>query len=240
MHAINAQKLVKKYKEIIAVNKLSLIINKGDIFSILGTNGAGKTTAIKILSTLTTFDSGSVSIFGLDIVKDKQKIRKIINVSPQETAIASNLTVKENLYFVAGVYNIEDKKERIDNLIAMFSLNDVLNKKGKILSGGWKRKLSIALALINKPQILFLDEPTLGLDVISRRELWKIIQSLKRETTIILTTHYMEEAQLLSDHIAIMHKGQLIACDTKENLLKMAEATSIEDAFTYLISGGSL
>lgn len=192
---IKINNLTKKYKEKLAVDNLNLEIKTGELFSLLGTNGAGKTTTIKMISTLILPTSGTININGLDIIKDREKIKRIINISPQETAIAPNLTVLENLYFMAGIYEIKKAKEKINELIKLFKLEEVLNQKAKILSGGYQRKLSIAISLINDPEILFLDEPTLGLDVISRRELWHIIENLKGKITIILTTHYMWKKQ---------------------------------------------
>lgn len=232
---IEINNLTKKYKEKTAVNDLNLTINKGELFSLLGTNGAGKTTTIKILSTLILPTSGSIKINNLDIIKDKRKIKEIINISPQETAIAPNLTVLENLYFIADIYKISNKKEKIEELIKIFKLEEVLKQKAKTLSGGYQRKLSIAISLINNPKVLFLDEPTLGLDVISRRELWKVIKSLKGNTTIILTTHYMEEAEELSDRIGIMNKGKLIKLGTSKELISSVKAKSFEDAFIKII-----
>ncbi len=232
---IEINNLTKKYKEKTAVNDLSLTINKGELFSLLGTNGAGKTTTIKILSTLILPTSGSIKINNLDIIKDKRKIKEIINISPQETAIAPNLTVLENLYFIADIYKIPNKKEKVEELIKIFKLEEVLKQKAKTLSGGYQRKLSIAISLINNPKVLFLDEPTLGLDVISRRELWKVIKSLKGNTTIILTTHYMEEAEELSDRIGIMNKGKLIRLGTSKELMSSVKAKSFEDAFIKII-----
>lgn len=232
---IEINNLTKKYKEKTAVNDLSLTINKGELFSLLGTNGAGKTTTIKILSTLILPTSGSIKINNLDIIKDKRKIKEIINISPQETAIAPNLTVLENLYFIADIYKIPNKKEKVEELIKIFKLEEVLKQKAKTLSGGYQRKLSIAISLINNPIVLFLDEPTLGLDVISRRELWKVIKSLKGNTTIILTTHYMEEAEELSDRIGIMNKGKLIRLGTSKELMSSVKAKSFEDAFIKII-----
>ena len=205
------------------------------MFSLLGTNGAGKTTTIKILSTLILPTSGNIKINNLDIIKDKRKIKEIINISPQETAIAPNLTVLENLYFIADIYKISNKKEKVEELIKIFKLEEVLKQKAKTLSGGYQRKLSIAISLINNPIVLFLDEPTLGLDVISRRELWKVIKSLKGNTTIILTTHYMEEAEELSDRIGIMNKGKLIRLGTSKELISSVKAKSFEDAFIKII-----
>ena len=181
---------------------------------------------------------GEIKINGLDIIKDRQKIKEILNVSPQETAIAQNLSVKENLEFMAGVYQITNREEKINELIKMFKLEEVLNQKAKTLSGGWQRKVSIAISLINDPKILFLDEPTLGLDVIARKELWSVIKGLKGKITIILTTHYMEEAESLSDKIGIMAKGNLVDVGTADELTKRAECENFEDAFVKIATGG--
>lgn len=240
MYAIETEKLTKKFKEKIAVNGINLKIKEGELFALLGTNGAGKTTTIKMLSTLILPTSGTIKINKLDIVADKQKIKELLNVSPQETAIASNLSVKENLEFMAGVYQIKNKQEKINELIKMFKLEDVLSQKAKTLSGGWQRKVSIAISLINNPKILFLDEPTLGLDVISRRELWKVIESLKGKITIILTTHYMEEAESLSDRIGIMANGNLVDIGTSQELIKKAGTKNFEDAFVKIATGDEL
>lgn len=235
MIAIETKNLTKKYKEKIAVNELNLEIEENILFSLLGVNGAGKSTTIKMLSTLIKPTSGDIYINGLDVKSDTNKIREIINVSPQETAVAKNLTVKENLEFMAGVYEIKNKEEKIAELIKVFKLKDVVNQKAKTLSGGYQRRLSIALALINDPKILFLDEPTLGLDVIARRELWNIIEHLKEKMTIILTTHYMEEAENLSDLIGIMNKGKLITYGTKEELMSKTNTKSTEEAFIEIV-----
>ena len=240
MLAIETNKLTKKFKEKTAVNEINLKINEGELFALLGTNGAGKTTTIKMLSTLILPTEGEIKILGLDIVKDRQKIKEILNVSPQETAIAPNLSVKENLEFMAGVYQIPNKEEKIDELVKLFKLEEVLKQKAKTLSGGWQRKISIAIALINEPKILFLDEPTLGLDVIARKELWNVIEKLKGKITIILTTHYMEEAESLSDRIGIMAKGNLVDVGTAEELIKRAGTKNFEDAFVKIATGGEL
>ena len=240
MYSIEISNLTKKFKEKIAVNNISLKIKEGELFALLGTNGAGKTTTIKMLSTLILPTSGEVKINGLDVIKDRQKVKEILNVSPQETAIAPNLSVRENLEFMAGVYKIKDKDIKINELIKMFKLEEVLKQKAKTLSGGWQRKVSIAIALINNPQILFLDEPTLGLDVIARKELWKIIESLKGKVTIILTTHYMEEAESLSDRIAIMNKGNIVQIGTAKELIEKTGAKNFEDAFVKIATGGEL
>lgn len=232
---IKINNLTKKYKDKLAVDNLNLEIKTGELFSLLGTNGAGKTTTIKMLSTLILPTSGEVEINNLDLVKDSSKIKEIINISPQETAVASNLTVLENLYFMAGIYQIPNKEDKIKELIKLFKLEEVLKQKAKTLSGGYQRKLSIAISLINDPKNSFLDEPTLGLDVISRHDLWKIIELLKGKTTIILTTHYMEEAEALSDRIGIMNKGKLIELGTSKELIKKAKTKNFEDAFIKII-----
>ncbi len=240
MYSIETKNLTKKFKDKIAVNEINLKIKQGELFALLGTNGAGKTTTIKMLCGLIIPTSGTITIEKKDMKKDTLDIKKILNVSPQETAIAPNLTVKENLEFMAGVYQIKNREEKIKELIKLFKLDSVLNKKAKTLSGGWQRKVSIAISLINDPKILFLDEPTLGLDVIARKELWKVITSLKGKITIILTTHYMEEAESLSDRIGIMADGVLVDIGTSKELIKKTKAKTFEDAFVSIATGGEL
>lgn len=230
--------LTKKFKDKTAVNNINLTIKEGELFALLGTNGAGKTTTIKMMSTLILPTSGEIKVSGYDIKKDSMKIKEIVNVSPQETAIAPNLSVKENLEFMAGVYKIKNKNKKIEELVNMFKLQEVLKQKAKTLSGGWQRKLSIAISLINNPKILFLDEPTLGLDVIARRELWSVIEQLKGKITIILTTHYMEEAESLSDRVGIMSKGNLIEVGTPQELISKVGANNFEEAFVKIATGG--
>jgi ABC-2 type transport system ATP-binding protein len=230
MIAINTQGLTKKYKDVVAVNGLSLSVEEDEIFALLGVNGAGKTTTIKMLSTLISPTAGSAEIFGLDVSKDKGEIRSLIGVSPQDTAVAPALTVKENLEFMAGVYGVKDES-KIHALIDGFGLKEVLNRKAKTLSGGWQRKLSIALALVNSPKLLFLDEPTLGLDVLARRDLWRVIKALKNKATIVLTTHYLEEAESLATKVGIMSKGSLVAFGTVEEIKTRYKAKSLEEAF---------
>lgn len=238
MNAIELTNIVKKYKDKTVVNNINLNIKEGELFSLLGTNGAGKTTTIKMISTLIKQNSGNIKVLGYDTIKDYKIIRNKINVSPQETAIAMNLTVYENLDFMANVYQIENRKDKIDNLIKTFKLEEVLKQKAKTLSGGYMRKLSIAISLINDPKILFLDEPTLGLDVLSRKELWNTINNLKGKITIILTTHYMEEAESLSDRVAIMNKGNIIEIGTPKEIISKTKTKNMEDAFVFLITGG--
>ena len=240
MYSIKTRKLTKKYKDKVAVNEIDLLIKKGELFSLLGVNGAGKTTTIKMLSGLILPTSGDISINDMDMKKDMYQIKQILNVSPQETAIARNLTVKEKLEVMAGGYQISNKENKINELISKFKLDEILNKKAKTLSGGWQRRLSIAISLINDPKILFLDEPTLGLDVIARKELWNIINELKGKITIILTTHYMEEAENLSDRIGIMANGNLIEIGTVEELINKTNAKNFENAFVSIVTGGKL
>ena len=240
MKAIVTKDLTKNYKDKLAVNKLNLEIKKGELFALLGVNGAGKTTTIKMLSGLIKPTSGEIIINGIDMKENIFKIKEILNVSPQETSVAPNLTVLENLEFMAGVYQINNKDKKINELVKLFHLEEYLNKRCKKLSGGTMRKVSIAISLINDPEILFLDEPTLGLDVISRKELWKVISALKGNKTIILTTHYMEEAEALSDRIGIMANGNLVDVGTSKELIKKTKTKNIEDAFIKIATGGNL
>jgi len=239
---IETRSLTKRFKDKVAVDSLDLKINRGELFALLGTNGAGKTTTIEMLSFLSEATSGEILIGGQNIANGANisEIKSKLNVSPQETAVAPNLSVLENLEFMAGVYAVENKKEKINELVNLFGLEGVLKQKAKTLSGGFMRKLSIALALINEPEILFLDEPTLGLDVISRRELWKIIEGFKGNMTIILTTHYMEEAEKLSDRIGIMQSGKLKCIGTADELKSLAQTDNFEEAFVKLATGGEL
>lgn len=240
MPAIKTMELVKQYKTLTAVDKLHLEIQQGELFSLLGVNGAGKTTAIKMLSCLTKPTAGDAFVGGYRITKEPDQVKKLIGVSPQETAVAPNLSVKENLELICGIHGFSKEKttKKIEELSRKFALNPVLKRKAGKLSGGWQRRVSIAMALISEPQILFLDEPTLGLDVIARHELWETIRSLKGKATIILTTHYMEEAETLSDRIGIMKNGHLLATGTTEELNRIAGANNFETAFISIVKGG--
>ncbi len=237
MQAIQTTELVKRYKDLTAVNKLHLEIQQGELFSLLGVNGAGKTTVIKMLSCLTSPTEGDAVVGGYSITKEPEQVKRLIGVSPQETAVAPNLSVKENLELIGGIHGFtkEKTKENIRELCEQFDLNAVLQRKAGKLSGGWQRRVSIAMALISEPQILFLDEPTLGLDVIARHDLWDVIRSLKGNVTIILTTHYMEEAEALSDRIGIMKSGRLLAVGTVEELNKTAQTNDFETAFISIV-----
>ena len=239
MDAIRIEGLTKKYKDVVAVDKLSLSVHKGELFSLLGVNGAGKTTTIKMLSCLTQPTSGDAFLNGKSISKDTAAVKSLIAVSPQETAIAPGLSVQENLELMCGVHGFTKEKQnaKISELTDLLGLESVSKKKAGKLSGGWQRRLSIAMALISEPEILFLDEPTLGLDVLARSDLWDLIRSLKGKVTIILTTHYMEEAEALSDRIAIMKDGKLLICDTADKIKEAADTDNFEQAFVRIVKG---
>lgn len=240
MDAIKIEGLTKKYKDVVAVDNLNLSVKQGEIFSLLGVNGAGKTTTIKMLSCITKPTSGNAFLMGKSLSTEASAVKSLIALSPQETAVALGLTVQENLALMAGVHGCRgaERDERMQQLMALLGLESVGKKKAGKLSGGWQRRLSIAMALISEPQILFLDEPTLGLDVLARSDLWNIIRCLKEKVTIVLTTHYMEEAEALSDRIAIMKDGRLLVCDTAENIKELAGKSNFEQAFVTIVKGG--
>ena len=234
MNIITIDNVCKNYKTKKALDNVSLTIKKGELFGLLGVNGAGKTTLIKILCGLTKKTTGTVTINNFNLDKEIDKIKEIIDISPQETSVANNLTVKENLEFFANIYNNKNITT-INEIIEIFNLNAVLNQRAKTLSGGYKRRLSIAIALISKPKILFLDEPTLGLDVFARRELWNIIKKLQKNITIILTSHYLEEIENLCDRVAILSNGKLLKTGTIEEIKQITNAQNFEDAFIKLV-----
>ena len=239
MDAIKIEGLTKQYKDVLAVDNLSLTVSQGELFSLLGVNGAGKTTTIKMLSCLTQPTKGDAFLMGNSIRSETASVKSIIAVSPQETAVAPGLSVKENLELMCGVHGFskEKRNEKIQELTELLGLSSVMGRKAGKLSGGWQRRLSIAMALISEPQILFLDEPTLGLDVIARSDLWDLIRSLKGKITIILTTHYMEEAEALSDRIAIMKDGKLLICDTAAKIKESAGIDNFDQAFVRIVKG---
>ena len=239
MIAIQAKHLTKRYRDVVAVDHLSLTVEQGELMALLGVNGAGKTTTVKMLSCLTEPTEGDALLLGMSLREEAADIKARIAVSPQETAIAAGLTVLENLELICGVHGFsrEKQKARIGELSALLGLEGILGRKAGKLSGGWQRRLSIARALISEPEILFLDEPTLGLDVIARSELWDLIRSLKGRVTVILTTHYMEEAEALSDRIAIMKDGRLLTCDTAAAIKAQTGADRFEDAFIAIVKG---
>ncbi|MBR7091745.1 MAG: ABC transporter ATP-binding protein [Clostridia bacterium] len=241
MAAIVIDQLRKEYRDTVAVDNLSLTIEEGELFSLLGVNGAGKTTTVKMLATLVRPTSGDAAIYGHSITRNADDIKGLVDISTQETAVARKLTVEENIRFYAGLsgQTAVQTRETLDYLYNAFELDQVKNKAAGKLSGGWQRKLSIALALVTRPKVLFLDEPTLGLDVLARRELWNTIRSLKGRMTIILTTHYMEEAEALSDRIGIMKAGKLLFAGTKEELFAATGKADVENAFIEVVTGGA-
>ena len=240
MTAIKTHNLTKKYKDVTAVDGLNLEVAQGELLSLLGVNGAGKTTAIKMLSCLTKPTSGDAFLLGKSILGDAAAVKRLIAVSPQETAVAPSLSAQENLELICGVHGFSKEKRlgKIKELADLLDLGTVLNRPAGKLSGGWQRRLSIAMALVSEPQILFLDEPTLGLDVLARSDLWDLIRSLKGKVTILLTTHYMEEAEALSDRIAIMKGGKLLLCDTADRIKQIAETDNFEQAFIRIVKEG--
>ncbi len=239
MYAAEIRNLRKDYKNLTAVNDVSFNIEDGEIISLLGMNGAGKTTIIKMLSCLTKPTSGEAFVYGKSILSDPTGVKQLIGISPQENSAAANLTVLENLRFMCGIYGIEKEKadKNIKEITKRLSLDERLNQRAGKLSGGWQKRLSIAMALVTEPKILFLDEPTLGLDVIARRELWKIIEDLKGKMTIIVTTHYLEESEHLADKILIMKNGNIKAMGTLDELKTNTGEEKLEDIFLKISEG---
>lgn len=242
MTAIQTINLTKKYGDKTVVDSLNLTIGEGELFALLGVNGAGKSTTIKMLSCLTKPTSGDALLLGSSVTSNPMKVKEVISISPQETAIAPNLTTRENLELIAGIYGNDktQSRKKADDIISSFGLAEIAKSKAKTLSGGWQRRLSIAMALISEPKILFLDEPTLGLDVLARRGLWSIITALKGKVTMILTTHYLEEAEALSDRIGIMANGRLKAVGTAKELIAKANTLNFEDAFIAIAQEGGM
>ncbi len=239
MNAIETMALTKKYKDTVAVDGLNLQVAPGDLFALLGVNGAGKTTTVKMLSCLTRPTEGDAFLLGKSISADSAAVKAMIAVSPQETAVAPGLTVKENLELICGIHGFTKEKRaaKIAELTSALDLGPALKKKAGKLSGGWQRRLSIAMALISEPKVLFLDEPTLGLDVLARSDLWELIRNLKGKVTIILTTHYMEEAEALADRIGIMKDGKLLLYGTAEEIKQKAGTNNFEQAFVRIVKG---
>lgn len=242
MNAIKTVELTKRYKDVTAVDKLNLEIREGELFSLLGVNGAGKTTTVKMLSCLTKATSGDAFVLGNSISQDEISVKRLIGVSPQETAIAHGLTAKENLELICGIHGFTKEKRiaKINELSKSLNLDEILSRPAGKLSGGWQRRLSIAMSLISEPSVLFLDEPTLGLDVIARSELWDVIRGLKGKITIILTTHYMEEAEALSDRIGIMKDGKLLVVGCVRELMRMTDTDRFERAFIKIVRGSEV
>lgn len=242
MLAVETKKLIKKYKTKTAVSELDLAINEGEIYALLGVNGAGKTTTIRMLTCLSKPTGGECFVCGKNCVTEMSAVKSLTGISPQDTAVAENLTVEENLRLICGIYGYSKEKtsSSVSSAIEMFGLEEYKRSRAKTLSGGWKRKLSIAMAMIGEPKVLFLDEPTLGLDVLARRELWSVIEKLKSKITIILTTHYMEEAEKLSDRIGIMINGELRAEGNLSELEKLTGETGLENVFVKIAERGNV
>lgn len=233
---IKISNVVKKYDDLIALNNLSLEIKKGTIFGLLGVNGAGKSTILSILNGLSQFDSGKINIFGLDIKNDIEEIKNISSIIPQNLAFYEKLTVKENLDFFAKIQNA--KKEDYKHAIEINALTNFLNQRASTLSGGQKRRLNIAIGILNNPQIIYFDEPTVGIDPKSRNDILEFIKSYKKQgKTIIYTSHYMNEVEKICDEVAIISYGKLIKQDTLENLLYKEDPshnTNLEKFFLEL------
>lgn len=238
-YAIETHGLSKQFGDVRAVEGLDLAVRRGELFALLGVNGAGKTTTIRMLTTLARPTGGSARVCGYDLLTESREVKRVSGVSPQQTAVAQGLTVRENLMLMTRLYGATagEAKERTASLLAALSLGEVAERRAKVLSGGYQRRLSIALALASDPEVLYLDEPTLGLDVLARRELWHLIARLRGEKTIVLTTHYLEEAEALSDRVGVMAGGRLLAVDTPEGLKKRAGCENFEDAFIRLVGG---
>ena len=231
-NVIETKGLTKRYKDNTAVDGLELSIKEGELFALLGINGAGKTTTIRMLTCLSKPTEGTAKVYDADVIKDSDKVKKVVGISTQDTAVAGKLTVEENLRFMADIYGVD--RSNVEKVIEDFSLSEVRKKKAKQLSGGWQRRLSIAMAVIGDPKVLFLDEPTLGLDVIARRELWKEIEKLRKKMTIILTTHYMEEAEALADRIGVMIKGKMVELGTLQELEERTGKKGLEEVFVSI------
>ena len=239
MTAIETRGLTKRYQDLAAVEKLDLRIREGELFSLLGVNGAGKSTTVKMLTCLTKPTAGEAFVGGHSVTEEAGKVKGLIGISPQETAVAPNLSVRENLELMCGIHGLSRTagRETLQRLTEQFGLGEILSRRAGKLSGGWQRRVSIAMALVGEPKILFLDEPTLGLDVIARSELWEVIRQMKGRVTIVLTTHYMEEAEALSDRIGILKNGRLLVTGTARELMERTGTDRFENAFISIVKG---
>jgi len=217
--AIEVDKLTKRYGDLLAVNDISFNVRKGEVFALLGPNGAGKTTTVEVIETIRTPTSGTVTLLGMDVTKEKHAIVSRIGVLPQGFSSFDRITVRETIQYYSRLYS--SRHNDIDRLIGLVNLKDKAKEQYKNLSGGLKQRLGIAIALVGDPEVVFLDEPTTGLDPRARREVWEVLQGLKAEgKTVFLTTHYMEEAELLADRVAIISRGKIIAMGSPGELIE--------------------
>ncbi len=227
--AIESKGLLKSYQQLHVLKGVDFEVEKGSIFALLGSNGAGKTTIIKILTTLLKYDGGSATVNGFDVALMANSVRQSISLTGQFAAVDEILTGQENLIMIARLRHIKDPRQVADNLIKRFGLSEAANRRVSTYSGGMRRKLDLAMSLIGKPQVIFLDEPTNGLDPEARNEVWKIVKELAEGgTTVFLTTQYLEEAEQLADRIAILHEGRIIASGTLEELKKLFPPAKVE------------
>jgi len=235
---IDIHGLVKRYGDFTAVNGIDLAVEPGEIFGILGPNGAGKTTTLEMIEGLREPDAGSISVSGLDAVRDSEKVRTLIGVQLQTTSLFEYLTAAELIELFAGLYDVDASSARVHELLGLVNLQDKAKSQVSTLSGGQRQRLSITLALVNRPKVVFLDEPTTGLDPAARRDLWQVIRNVRASgATVVLTTHYMEEAEVLCDRVAVMDRGRVIASDTPAALIA---SLGIESVIEARVSGGEL
>jgi len=235
--AIVVENLTRKFEDVTAVDGLSLTVDRGELFGLLGPNGAGKTTTINVLCGLLEPTSGSVRVGGYDVRKESSKVKKLIGVSPQETAVYPHLTGKENVELFANLHAMprEKIKKNVDGLLQKLSLRDHSKRQAGKYSGGLMRRINLAMSLVHDPEIAFLDEPTVGMDPQSRRAVWDFIMELKKQNkTVLLTTHYMEEAEELCDRVGIIDNGKLISLDTPQQLRRQFNARNLEEVFLQL------
>ena len=239
MDVILTRELSKRYGSVTALDSVTLSVRRGELYTLLGLNGAGKTTLVKLLTCLAEPSEGDALVLGKSVREQATAVKRLIGVSPQETALAPSLSVRENLSMLAGIFGLSrsERRGRVDALADKLSLGAVLDRRAGKLSGGWQRRVSIAMALVGDPSVLFLDEPTLGLDVLARRELWDVIASLHGVCTVLLTTHYMEEAEALSDRVGILDRGRLLSVGTPRELMEKTETESLEGAFLRIVRG---
>jgi ABC-2 type transport system ATP-binding protein len=228
---ITAHGLVKRYGQFTAVDHVDLTVYAGEIFGILGPNGAGKTTTLEMIEGLRVPDEGAITVTGIDALRYPEQVKRRIGVQLQTTALFDYLTVRELIGLFASLYASPASAAKIDEIVRLVSLDEKADATADTLSGGQQQRLSIALALVNDPDIIFLDEPTTGLDPQARRNLWEVVEMIRKSgTTVVLTTHYMEEAEILCDRVAVMENGRVILCDTPAGLISRLETAAVIEA----------